>query len=356
MRLYYIDGLKAIGCFFVFFCHFNGLLHLGDFIGPLKFLCNGEFAVALFLVLSGFSIAMSLSRDGSKERIQQLILSRYLRFALPMALVSTGTYVLYLLGCFHASDVAGILGQSRGANEYTNISISRYVATLIFAPMGYEYLNNPLWMMKYILEGTFLVIVIHLGVDRLEFYRKCFVILFAMILSVAESIYLTDVIAGMLIHEVWRSHKFEIIPHYMKRGLVLCLLLMSYYTAVTFFRESPTGASYKTLIFLLVGSTSLVISVAMSSALQRIFSIRALSTLGGGISFEFYLLHWVVICSLSSWIWLQSYQLASNYIIWINFIITTIIIAAMSFFMKNKLEPFICRPVHEKIMEYLYNY
>lgn len=71
MRLYYIDGLKAIGCFLVFFCHFNGLLHLVDFIGPLKFLCNGEFAVALFGVLSGFSIAICPYKDATQSGVVQ---------------------------------------------------------------------------------------------------------------------------------------------------------------------------------------------------------------------------------------------------------------------------------------------
>ena len=81
MRIQYIDGLKAIGAFMVYFCHFYGLFHISDLPNCLTFINNGEFAVSIFLMLSGFSISMSLSRVDSKTKVQSIILFRYFRFA-----------------------------------------------------------------------------------------------------------------------------------------------------------------------------------------------------------------------------------------------------------------------------------
>ena len=57
-----------------------------DFIGPLKFLCNGEFAVALSGVLSGFSIAICPYKDATQSGVVQTALA----LKVPVILTNVG--------------------------------------------------------------------------------------------------------------------------------------------------------------------------------------------------------------------------------------------------------------------------
>ncbi len=352
MRLHYIDGLKAIGAFLVFFCHFNGVLHLFDLPKPLLFLTNGEFAVSLFLMMSGFSIAMSLKRDDSKEKVQKLILGRYFRFALPMAVVTTVAYVLYLCHGYFVNDVANVLGQSYGSTEFKNIGFHHYIAMLIWAPMSFNSLNTPLWMMKYIFEGTFVIIILHAGIGKLRLKVKAVVLFFAMLLSVMESLYITDVICGMLLFEIWNEYDRDFTKLPCSKILSIILLAFVFYVAISYRRDRVAGVSIITQTFHLLGSASLVMSVLMFGFFQKVLSTK-MFRFAGGISFELYLIHWIIICSFASFIWLLLNQLNVPYWNWIVFITTTALIIGASYLLKKYAEPYICKPIENNILKSL---
>ncbi len=337
----------------VFFCHYNGLLHL-TCLPPYLAFPNGEFAVSFFLMLSGFSIAMSLSKNDSQEKVQRMILGRYLRFALPMAIVTTIAYWGYIMKWYFASDVATILNQTNGSMEYKDLSVRHYLATLLLAPMGYNALNSPIWMMKYIFEGTFVIIILNFAIKSLKFKNTVFVLLFFLLLSFLESIYLADVIAGMLIFIVWhkRNDNFTDVP--FRRVLIILFLVIAYYISVSFRRQGAAGVSILTQIAHLLGSISLIVCMLMSKIIQKLLASKPMAFMGS-ISFEFYLIHYVVVCSFSSWMWLKCSSLEYNYLNWLNFLLTFALVTMLSYLMKKYAEPFICKPLESRIINKLIN-
>lgn len=349
MRLHYVDGLKALGAFIVFFCHFNGLFSAFQVPKALSFINNGEFAVVLFMMLSGFSIALSLDKNGSWEKLQRTVLNRYFRFAIPLAVVITFAYILYLLGGYRNSEVANSMGRSFGSQDYMSISFFQYIASLLFSPMGYCSLNAPLWMLRYIFEGTFLVVALHIGVHTLDIKRKVAVLAVASLLSAVENIYLADVVIGMLLFELWRKLSAgEDRIFVIKNVLSVALLLFSIYIADSFARVNGTVEKLSE-IMLSLAAFALCLSVLLSNLFQRLFSV-ALFRFLGSVSFEIYMFHWIVICSFSSFLFIQWNVLIP---IGLNFLLTTILILLMSMGMKQWIEPKMLRPVDAFLLKWL---
>lgn len=350
MRIDYIDGLKAIGALIVFFCHINSMLCVTTLPKVLQFLNNGEFAVILFLMLSGFSISLSLNRNCTIEKLRHTILNRYFRFAIPLAVVTIIAYLIYLLGAYHNSEVADMLGREFGKHDYTDISIRQVLQMLLFAPMGYNALNAPMWMLKAIFEGTFLVIVLFIAQNSLRPSRRFFVLLFAMVLTSIESIYLTDVILGMLLFNLWNSYRNDTdrFPWVIK----ICFLASFLIGIMIGNHFSRVGGhvSFFSSVLLSVGSFLIILSVLFSRVLQHLLSAKLFRILGN-ISFEMYMLHWVVICSLSCGLYLHSTQ--SEMAVWGIFIITIVAVLILSFVMKKYIEPFVCKPIEKRIMNWL---
>ena len=110
-KLDYIDGMKGLGAWMVYLCHFVYAFYYGAYslnpdhahtesglelaIGktPFNFFYNGNAAVCMFLVFSGFVLCLSYFRTRDKERLKKAARRRYIRL-MPMILyvnVLTGT-------------------------------------------------------------------------------------------------------------------------------------------------------------------------------------------------------------------------------------------------------------------------
>lgn len=341
MRLHYIDGLKAFGAIIVFFCHFNGLFSAFQISKAFQFINNGEYAVSIFLMLSGFSIALSLGRNNSWNKLQRTILFRYFRFAVPLAIVATIAYALYLAGSFRNTEVAQILGKSFGSKDYTNVSPFQYIASLVLSPMGYCQLNTPLWMLKFIFEGTFIACCLHIGIKDLGFVKKIIVLTAATILSAVESIYLADVVLGMMLFEIEKNYLRENEKHKLIRMIAsVALLLFSLYIGNSFCRING-NIDRLSGIMITIGTYALILSVLLSSSFQHLLSTRPFRFFGS-ISFDIYIFHWIVVCSFSSILFLNWSETIP---IWLNLLLTSILIVILSLIMTKWIEPRLVRPV-----------
>ena len=97
-----------------------------------KWLMSGGYAVALFIVISGFSAWVSVGREiGDRKAIGKLVINRYLRFAVPFGIVFTILYVLWFLGCFNYHTQAGEISGSKAlATAFWPIGISGFFKAL----------------------------------------------------------------------------------------------------------------------------------------------------------------------------------------------------------------------------------
>ena len=91
-RFEHLDGLRGVSALVVVFAHFVFFLSMtepggGPITGwvkqtPIKALLNGDFAVYIFFVLSGFVLAQSVARGG--VTLFARIVARYFRLTVPM--------------------------------------------------------------------------------------------------------------------------------------------------------------------------------------------------------------------------------------------------------------------------------
>ena len=88
-KLVYLDGLKGLGCVCVFLthyvfafyygmyhyeeasCHLPGNLDIAVGKSPFNLFFNGNTAVRLFLVLSGYLLCLSFFRKREKEKLKK---------------------------------------------------------------------------------------------------------------------------------------------------------------------------------------------------------------------------------------------------------------------------------------------
>jgi len=104
-KLVYLDGLKGLGCVFVYLthfvfafyygmyhfeeesCHLPGNLDIAIGKSPLNLLFNGNTAVRLFLVLSGYLLCRSFFLQRDRKHLGKSALRRYLRLMPPVLVI-----------------------------------------------------------------------------------------------------------------------------------------------------------------------------------------------------------------------------------------------------------------------------
>ena len=142
-RIDYIDGLKGLAALSIFtwhFCLFSGNLYWPfDFLCSntvTKFLIDGCVAVCLFILLSGYSNGLSMTRKNMDvNQIRKIIARRYLRLAVPIAPILIIIFIMRYCGMMCNIEYAQWASWD-SATQYYNDSTMNY----LFKPwrMGWE--------------------------------------------------------------------------------------------------------------------------------------------------------------------------------------------------------------------------
>ncbi len=177
-KLEYLDGLKGIGCVAVFLTHFvyafyYGMYHYdpaschlpGNFdivIGksPLNVFFNGNTAVRLFLILSGFLLCRSYLVTGEKGRLVKSAKKRYFRL-MPAVLVINALICLAMkLGLYQNGAAAVLAGSEEwfaGFNSFAPSLIGMLKESLfgcfLFGTNDY---NGVLWTLQILFLGAYI--------------------------------------------------------------------------------------------------------------------------------------------------------------------------------------------------------
>lgn len=175
-RLIALDGLRGVAAVIVVLFHYLAMLHptavprysdtphaLAD--TPLALLWNGEFAVLVFFVLSGFVMAAAAERRADK--IVPNIVTRYFRLALPM--VASVVLALLWLTLFPtaARDLAAQLSNPSVWLSYTvqgdlpSIWAALFDGAVGSLITGASPINNVLWTMQVEFVGSVALFVVY---------------------------------------------------------------------------------------------------------------------------------------------------------------------------------------------------
>lgn len=299
MRLQYIDGLKGMGALMVFLTHYRmmGLFYPSQAVWDnpfLTFMMSGNIAVELFIMVSGFSISLSVERRIDSMSpitgLGNIIFKRYFRLALPVAFILIALGALYPLGVLNPHDVAIKLGGHPSAiKAYSELSYVRLIMGLFLSPIGNTYgWLMPLWMMRYIFCGTFVVIILKIGMRNLSLCGKVTLLLIFSLLFATISFHYVAIVIGCALSEI---HSQERVLHKLK-GVIGAVTSLCVALAIHVFFQTEVSSTIIAL-FILLG-------ILFTDTLQYVFS-KAFFKWVGKVSFAIYLLHWPLVCSFSVW-------------------------------------------------------
>ncbi len=323
MRVYYIDALKGLACIIVFIFHFNAAFIVDSVVpqripSPIGFIVDGSWAVYLFLLLSGFSISMSLQK---KQQYQDHILKRYFRLALPVSLIQIIAYIMGLFGLYTNGVVSELTNNSWIGHFYTDFSIITLLKGLIFAvPWGDGYttpLIAPVWMLTYVFWGTFLVVCLQIASNNLKNKKIAILYLLFIIICLSKySSYYISVILGALLARFYDAiiSKNGQIKIYVLSVICFVAGLICY--AMHFHPSLSTGL--------------MVLFFILNPWIQNVMSKKIVLFLGD-ISLWVYLIHWPIICSIGGSIFVKNYNSSPESSYYISLLVCLFVTIILSY-------------------------
>ncbi|GIP34511.1 acyltransferase [Paenibacillus sp. J2TS4] len=326
-KVTYLDGVRGAAALAVVIAHylqvfvpavFENRPELSHFAWdrgvpktPLNLLFNGNFAVCLFFVLSGYVLSYKFFRTRDRRMVLASFFKRYFRLAVPALASVLLAYLVMMNGWGYYADVRG-LTMATMPDPYT---VTPGIPELLkqglyhtFFTYGMAY-NPVLWTMTYELFGSFIVfgVLLAAGTSRLRYP-----VYLAGILWFHDSYYLGFWL-GLLLSDLENFRAGSRVRIHSKTALA-CLAAAGIYLgsypyvdpAGTVYGWLPLGKALFTnaIAYRTIGAF-LLLTVMLSSRLgQRIFASRPLEYLGR-VSFSLYLVHFAVLCSFSSLLFLH---------------------------------------------------
>ena len=363
-KLTYIDGLKGTGALIVYLCHFAYAFYFALYslnpanshtagnaevaIGktPLNILYNGNFAVQLFFVASGFVLCIRYFQDHDRKRLAKSAAKRYFRLAGPILLVSTVIFFLMKAGLYQNTEAAALAGSTDWFAGFNNFEpgYSHALREALFGCFlfGHNYFNGVLWTVKYLFLGALLLYALAAVCGQWKYRYGVYAILLLALLR-------TDY-AGPLVGYIFCDLVYTK-PDFMKKlaktpGLWLVTLVLGiYFGSYPSIGTHLEGSIYGFLpvlsvLYHRIGAALIVLAVLLSDRLQRFFGgVKGLFVRLGKISFSWYLVHFPVIAVFSSAFLLRFYGQMNYHVLMLgNFVLTTAIVWALSTAMTKWVE------------------
>jgi len=329
-KLYELEALRGIASLVVFIWHFliafypkttgyydNNSGLMGN---PLFALINGSAAVVFFFVLSGFVLTYKFFLTNDNSYLVNSILKRYFRLVLPILISIMLSYLLFSMN-FYYYESASEITRSKWLVKFANSQkggniipsfIEAFLQGIYFCLFkGESYYNNNLWTMKVEFFGSIISfcispIIIH--------SKKIGIALFSLILFFIfyfSNTYYVSFLSGTLI-AYWFSRKktFKISKLSTVIIIFLSFILMGFFKPVHFyeFLNNQFISINKLRIYLYTFASILIIMLFLSNVSFKKYFNGKVGMFLGNISFPLYLLHSIIICSFSSYIYLVLYR------------------------------------------------
>ena len=322
------DGLRGIACLAVVLHHFVGafLPYLLHHIYPESFAAksapsllvkifsspaitlfyNGGFPVMIFFVLSGYVLATPYYNNNSNPTVlHRRLWGRYFRFAIPVAASILISFIIYQChGYFNipAAEISGSTGSTSWL--YTCFKPGLSYITLF---------KDMLWRSLILGEGNFNPVCWSL---KAEFIGSIYLLLFyiakpkgfnvLLLLLVMLLMYTLDNKTPIFLYTILSGSLLNIIP-IPKKSCLFLLLLGLFFGAFQYenaiYNLLPSVQSWDQRYFYNTLGALLVTAPIVHGYGSCFFQSRLLQFLGT-ISFPLYLLHFIVLCSFSCWLYL----------------------------------------------------
>lgn len=325
-----LDGLRGLAALNVVLCHFlfaftPEVLHKNYINTPenknpsllfelitspfISIFYNGHYAVMVFFVISGYVLTIEyFSPDQQNVSLifRKRLLARYFRLSIPVAAAVALSYIIYSLDLYHNINLPDaeshpIKKEFSNKNIYFLDAIKEALyGSIIY---GKVFFVPVLWTLRIEFIGSIYILLLYIA--KPKNYNILFLLLLAIIISTAHqeyAIYLIAVLAGSAVSLIKIQGNFAII--FFAAGFYFGGFQFKSYFYDFLPQEALWGDNpilIKTF-YNLIGAFSLV--TAIINGFGRSFLQKKSIQFLGDISFSLYLTHFIILCSLSSGIYI----------------------------------------------------
>jgi len=357
----YLDSLRGIAAIVVVCTHFLEAFYPHAVFGgnypqqssleslfhypPFSLVVAGNFAVCLFFVLSGFVLTNGHMQTQPRSKLFKAMIKRPIRLGGMVAFSVLVGFVLLTCGCFYNWKVSELTGSHPWFSGFWSdpVSLSQFAndfALRLFSTS--ESYNPPMWTILKELKGSYIVFLYLLSRTHLKAIQRA-AVLAILFLMMRNSLYVGFVI-GLVFAELDRLPIIEVrsSPKYLFRTLLIGLLvgMQPYYLdsskessgILSVFSRFGTGGFSMTGAILVFGS------VLWSAKIQHCLNHRILRYVGS-VSYAMYALHFLLLGSLTSWIYLNLVGVLGHFPAALFAVLATLpVLAVLSHFVTKTID------------------
>jgi peptidoglycan/LPS O-acetylase OafA/YrhL len=327
-KIYYLDGIRGLASAIVVIHHFSlaflpayytrnpNDVHLGAWelsygASIFSLLTNGNFAVCVFFVLSGYVLSRQYFLSGRQDVLVSASVRRFIRLYVPVAVTIVLAYALLKAGWYYNVPASHIAHSEWWMGKFwvTDRPEERLMTCLLHSTMfsGDAWFDTSMWTITIELYGSLLVFAF-LGLTH-DMRNRGLALLFLLLYFIwFQQYYYAAFILGIALN---------LTKHWEPRSAALRIVVPTLLVPVSFILAGQpinvlqlpdyffpdlggiTGEPYH-----VAGSVMLIVAVLMSPRLQQAFSLKLFRFLGY-ISFSLYLLHVPVIGSVGCFTFLK---------------------------------------------------
>lgn len=278
---------------------------------------NGTGAVHFFFVLSGFVLCWAYFRTGEISRLKEGFIKRWPRLAAPVLITTITSFSLFYFN-FYYFENAGKLSQSVWLSTFGGAlkpdfhpslfeAIKQGLTTFITGDPNY---NINLWTMKPEFMGSMVVFTTAAFISIVLSYQFLLISFFLFsfwALGIYSDIF--PFIAGIFLSAHLARREIKISTYYAVFMLLLGIFLLGYaipeknyfwFRYLNYFDIAPGKIEIVTHS---IGSSLIIFAIMTNSRIYRGLNNRLCNYLGV-FSFPLYLVHTLVICSFSSFVYI----------------------------------------------------
>ena len=278
---------------------------------------NGTGAVHFFFVLSGFVLCWAYFRTGEISRLKEGFIKRWPRLAAPVLITTITSFSLFYFN-FYYFENAGKLSQSVWLSTFGGAlkpdfhpslfeAIKQGLTTFITGDPNY---NINLWTMKPEFMGSMVVFTTAAFISLVLSYQFLLISFFLFsfwALGIYSDIF--PFIAGIFLSAHLARREIKISTYYAVFMLLLGIFLLGYaipeknyfwFRYLNYFDIAPGKIEIVTHS---IGSSLIIFAIMTNSRIYRGLNNRLCNYLGV-FSFPLYLVHTLVICSFSSFVYI----------------------------------------------------
>ncbi len=280
-----------------------GLLYRVLELPVLNIFYNGHLAVLVFFVLSGYVLTMPYYRNESDVVLKRRLFGRYFRLNLPILAVTALAFVLYRFNLYENVAASELSGSKPWFSSFypAGIDVSAALGLGLYKAIlfGDNLLDPPLWTLKVEFVGSIILLGYYLAKPQ----RHSWLLLGMLFLGLyavqgPDSLYFMAIFLGALLN------RLQFAPQWNWPVFVLAMYFGGFQFGNVAYNFLPDWQFGSTLVFEKKNFYNTVSALLMVAVLANGFGRAWLESRPvqflGRISFSIYLLHFLVLCSLSS--------------------------------------------------------